>query len=308
MYRLVLCDMDMTMLQPGAERISSVALEAFCSLREQGVHVGACSGRGLADLLRQFRGETWCLDTAVASNGCIVRARGKTIATHELDRAEVMHALEIVRPEPGAFLVVGGMGEEPSTAVGEALDAVREHYGAWKGFNLKGAEAIPETSLLKVNLALPRKDPARRDRIVERLRAECPHIKFCVLGYGGADMMPTGISKATGLCELMAALDISDEEVLVFGDSANDLSVMREVPGSVAVANATADVRELAHHHIGPCTEDAVAYALQELATAQREGRTPTWMGREAEQAALTRALTDEAVSSEHVHALLFTR
>ena len=306
MYRLVLCDMDMTLLGVGEEHVSKAALDAFRSLRNLGVHVGACSGRGLSDLRRQFCGEAWCLDVAVASNGCIVRAEGQTIATHELSRAEVERAVELVSPVEGAFLVVGREG--PGAVVGASLEVARAHYDMWRGFNLEESPSVPEVPLLKVNLALPREDPELGAQLVAQLRLACPSIEFCVLGYGGADMMPVGVSKATGLRELMAHLGIADNEVLVFGDSANDVEVMREVPGSVAVANATEQVRELARHHIGPCTEDAVAQALTELALAMHEGREPQWMRPEAEAAALRRALTDETVSAAYVQSLFRRR
>jgi hydroxymethylpyrimidine pyrophosphatase-like HAD family hydrolase len=53
---------------------------------------------------------------------------------------------------------------------------------------------------------------------------------------------------------------------------------MHAVPNSVAVANATPEAAAAARYHIGRCDEDGVAKALEELACATREGRTPRFM------------------------------
>ena len=91
-------------------------------------------------------------------------------------------------------------------------------------------------------------------------------------------MMPKGISKATGLLEIVEAARLSLDEVLVFGDSENDEEIMRAVPGSVAVANAIPKVRELARYHVGCCEDDSVAHALADLARAVKDGKRPRWM------------------------------
>ena len=77
---------------------------------------------------------------------------------------------------------------------------------------------------------------------------------------------------------LLDAMGISQDEVVFFGDAENDLALMGALRNSVAVANATPAAAAAARYHIGRCDEDSVAAALEEIACATREGRTPRFM------------------------------
>jgi hydroxymethylpyrimidine pyrophosphatase-like HAD family hydrolase len=77
---------------------------------------------------------------------------------------------------------------------------------------------------------------------------------------------------------LLDELGIAREEVVVFGDADNDLAILLGVENSVAVDNATSAVKEAAKWHIGPCDDDAVAQALEDIARAVRTGTTPDFM------------------------------
>ena len=281
MVRLVLCDMDLTLVPRGRQTVTEVALEAFRDLRALGVRVGPASGRGIHDLRTLFAESDECLDTAVASNGCIVRLDGRTIAEHPVDQEELKRVLELVAPLPDTFLTVDN--EEGHIALGSSYDEVREHYRDWPGFDMLVRDELPAGPVLKANVCMPRhaRDAEERHRngaLIAGLRAACPHTDFCLLGGHVADMTPRGVSKATGLLELVEAAGLSLDEVLVFGDSENDEEIMRAVPGSVAVENAIPKVRELARYHVGRCEDDSVAHALADLARAMKEGKRPRWM------------------------------
>lgn len=90
--------------------------------------------------------------------------------------------------------------------------------------------------------------------------------------------MPKGMSKAASLPILLDELDITPDEVLVFGDAANDLELFGAVPNSVAVANAIPEVAEAARWHVGASAEEGVADALFEIAVAAVTGGTPDFM------------------------------
>ncbi|MEE0027476.1 MAG: HAD hydrolase family protein, partial [Atopobiaceae bacterium] len=60
--------------------------------------------------------------------------------------------------------------------------------------------------------------------------------------------------------------------------------VLRYVPNSVAMANATPAAAEAARWHIGPSSQDAVADALLDVVDAAKTGGMPAFM-REASRA-----------------------
>lgn len=301
MIKLVLCDMDLTLVMFGRQSVSADALQAIHDLLDEGVYVGAVSGRGLPDLRRQFAGDESCIRTAVASNGCQVLADGMEIARHPLDRAQLECILDVVRPLDDVFftcdldgmrLVVGGTREE----------ALRR-FGNWKNVRFDTADDFPPGDLVKVNLMFGR-DSIPSSDLIPQLRTLTPSIEYCVLHEDVADMMPAGVNKATGMQNLLDHFGISEDETLVFGDSENDLALFRSFGNTVAMANATQEIRELARWHIGPCTEDACAEALKELAVALQEGREPSWMSPESDEMALDRALNDPTVSPKYLRQL----
>lgn len=305
MIKLVLCDMDLTLVKFLHETVTPLALGAIHELLDLGLHVGACSGRGLPDLKVQFAGDEACLRTAVASNGCQVMADGELICQNPLERDEVERMLEVIREVPGAFMTADMEGVR--IVCGATYEEAARRYANWPGARFAIMDDFPEVDLVKVNISF---DECTTDahEVVAQLRPLTPSTEYCVLNGHVCDLMPKGWSKARGAQALLDHFGLTPEEMLVFGDSENDLPVMRAFPqSSVAMANATAEVRDLARWHIGPCTEDACAHALLDLAAAQREVREPAWMTDEANQAALTRALTDPEISSEHLHELWTT-
>lgn len=302
MIRLVLCDMDLTLVPFMHETVTPLALQAIHELLDLGVYVGAASGRGMRDLRLQFAGDDACVRTAVASNGCQVMADGQLICHNPLPREELEAALEMVRDIPGAFFTADMEGMRAAIAVPQ--EVVDRRFANWKNANFTITDDFPEGDLVKVNLTFEEQLVKARD-IVEKIRPLAPSIEFCVLDGHVADMMPVGWNKARGAQALLDHFGITPSELLVFGDSENDLTLFRAFPeNTVAMANAIPDVREAARWHIGPCTEDACAYALLELAAALREGREVAWMSPEADAAAIERALNDPSISPVHLHEL----
>lgn len=302
MIKLVLCDMDLTLVPRPHQTVTPLGLAAIHDLLDQGVYVGAASGRGIPDLRVQFAGDEACVRTAVASNGCEVMADGELICHNPLPREELEAALEVVRPLPGCFFTADMNGVRG--IVGGTRDEVLRRFRASKNITFAFLDTFPAGDLVKVNITFE-VGVADAHEVVARLQPLCPSIDFCILDKHVADLMPRGWSKARGAQALLDHFGLTPDELLVFGDSENDLPLAQAFPQSaVAMANAIVPLREVARWHIGPCFEDSCAKALQELADAQREGRTPTWMSDEANAAALHRALTDESVSAEAAHNL----
>lgn len=79
------------------------------------------------------------------------------------------------------------------------------------------------------------------------------------------DLVPTGVSKATGIEAILRATDIGADEVMACGDSDNDLSMLRLAGTSVVTANGQEEAKALATYLAPSCDEDGVARAIEEL-------------------------------------------
>lgn len=65
-------------------------------------------------------------------------------------------------------------------------------------------------------------------------------------------------SKDQAIATLAERYGLHQRELVVFGDQANDLSMLRNAHHAVAVSNASEDVKQVAHRIIGAHHEDAV--------------------------------------------------
>lgn len=84
-------------------------------------------------------------------------------------------------------------------------------------------------------------------------------------GEGYFDVVCTGVNKATGLQRLLDRWNILPEECVAFGDSDNDLAMLKLVGRAYAMENAPDHVKEVAERVAPPCTEDGVLQVLEEL-------------------------------------------
>ena len=88
-----------------------------------------------------------------------------------------------------------------------------------------------------------------------------------VTGSGGGyfDVVCPGVNKAVGLKHLLDRYGIAPEECVAFGDSDNDLDMLRFVGCGYAMQNAPSNVKAVADRIAPPCTEDGVLQVLEEL-------------------------------------------
>lgn len=75
---------------------------------------------------------------------------------------------------------------------------------------------------------------------------------------------PIGASKGEALRRLAKRIHIIPEHTMVFGDSLNDVSMLRFTPHSVAMGNARPEVQRAASHVCRPNTEDGLAHFVYE--------------------------------------------
>lgn len=76
------------------------------------------------------------------------------------------------------------------------------------------------------------------------------------------EVVPRGCSKATGIQVLTEYLGASNEDCFAFGDSVNDLEMLRYVPHSVAMGNATEAVADITEYRTTDILQDGIWNAL----------------------------------------------
>lgn len=278
MIKLVLSDMDNTLVPLGARHVPVRTLRAIHAVMDAGVRFGPATGRDYVELMRFFRMDESCFMTGIFSNGKRVRADGTYVSTTLLDHDALVRIDRALRGEKGMFLVCYPADTNlfnPAYGVGTTSDELAV-FEARTSFNGAVVDEVPDIDFVAATIACPG-GPERMERCRELVAEAAPEMRVASPIPDWFDIMPQGVSKAAGLDVLLDALDVSLDEVIVFGDAENDLEILRKVPHSVAVANATPEVAATARHHVGACADEGVADALMEVVRANAAGEDPAF-------------------------------
>lgn len=280
MIKLVLADMDNTLLPVGQDHVSYRAVTAIRDLLDLGVRFGPATGRDTFELDRMFFGARDCFATGIVANGKRVYVDGELRNYSLIDNDAVARLADMVADVPNAFVTTlafdNPRGKEPYCCVG-----ARGGDMAWFeqniGFTGRLCDHVPTEPIIAATIACAGSQ-RQLDDILEQARKTVPEFDYVQPTEHWADVLPANLNKGTALPLLLTELGITSDEVLFFGDADNDLGLMGALDNSVAVANATPAAAAAAKWHIGASDTEAVAQALEELADAIRKGTTPHFM------------------------------
>ncbi len=79
------------------------------------------------------------------------------------------------------------------------------------------------------------------------------------------EFMPAGINKATGIACILENCGIGREDAYAFGDSVNDMEMIRYVKYGVAMGNAVPELLKEAPYKTARADEDGIALALKKF-------------------------------------------
>lgn len=233
MVKLVLSDIDGTIMPHGQKTVDERTRQAFHMALDAGIHIGPSTGRGIDWVMPIFGGDDACYATAVATNGLQVYLDGQKIREAFFDPEPLEHTVDIVRGVPGAGVLCFD-GYTPYLVCGEK-DALQKSFPRYAETCVK-VDGVPRDFRIgKSNVFCAEGEEATR-ALVARLNEEVEGLDFDVALATFSNVMPAGINKATGIDLLCERIGCSIQEVVVFGDAGNDLSMLRHVPNSVAVA------------------------------------------------------------------------
>lgn len=264
--KLILSDIDGTMLPYGQAVVSERTRRAFHAAMDAGIHVGPASGRGISHVVPAFAGDEACVATALGTNGMQVYLDGKLIHEERLPLAALEEVLRVVRARSEAGAIVFDDEGLP-----HLIDGSREELA--KTFPKYAEEAVqadglPDKPPVKLNVFVSGGLEATRE-VMEELQREVDALDFNLPMPGFINLTPPGYSKASGIDVLCEALGIGLDQVVVFGDGGNDVEMLAHTPNGVAVEGSAPDAAAAARWHIGRCEDEAVAAAIEALAAGE---------------------------------------
>ena len=257
--KLIASDMDGTLLDENGQ-VPPETFDLILALRERGVRFVASSGRRYDRLCDFFSPVKDRMDF-VASNGAQVFADGVQIDREVYSHLAIRRLAKTVAMFPNMHLAL--FDRTKSYLLDDEDKFVRE-----VDKDLPNVERIyelpsPQVSIIKASIFCDDGNVMDSAYVLQRELGGL--FTFAPSGSSYIDAMQPGISKASGIAQVMEYHGIDASEVMAFGDAMNDYEIIRFVGTGCAMANGRPALRAVADRVIGSNIEHAVQSEMRRV-------------------------------------------
>ena len=257
--KLIASDMDGTLLDENGQ-VPPETFDLILALRERGVRFVASSGRRYDRLCDYFSPVKDRMDF-VASNGAQVFADGVQIDREVYSHLAIRRLAKTVAMFPNMHLAL--FDRTKSYLLDDEDKFVRE-----VDKDLPNVERIyelpsPQVSIIKASIFCDDGNVMDNAYVLQRELGGL--FTFAPSGSSYIDAMQPGISKASGIAQVMEYHGIDASEVMAFGDAMNDYEIIRFVGTGCAMANGRPALRAVADRVIGSNVEHAVQSEMRRV-------------------------------------------
>lgn len=244
--KIIFFDIDGTLVDPQSGRISDKTIYALNRLKERGVRICISTGRAPREVpdFGQLRFDAYC-----TYNGSLCYTDSKILHSHPVAAEDVAQVLKNA----------AGMGRPVSVATRHRLAAngwdpdLADYYRLAK-LELTVAPDFDEACQEDVYQLLI----GCRESEHEALLRETHGVKLAVSWDRAVDVIPASSGKGTAIARVLEHFGLDASQAMAFGDSQNDLEMLRAVGVGVAMGNATPQAKAAADQICGAVSEDGI--------------------------------------------------
>lgn len=240
MIKLIVSDIDGTLVSDGSHEIDPELLEVISALRERGVQFAAASGRHWDSIERLFdpiKKKIFYL----SDNGSYIGCFGRSLFTELLRKEDLTELILDVRKRPDLDLVLTDEDRSYTESNNqEFLDWLINGYR----FGIRQVEDLLTVEGV-IKAAIYKKDQIREATVAFTEKYK-DRFHMAQAGEMWLDFMAPGVCKGTAVQTIQEALGIRPEETMAFGDQMNDVEMLGRAYYSFAVANARPEVKKAA--------------------------------------------------------------
>jgi Cof subfamily protein (haloacid dehalogenase superfamily) len=259
-YRLVATDLDGTLLHSD-ESVSRRTRDALTAAAAAGAAHIVVTGRAVP-WTRHILDDLGYGGLAVCGQGAQVYDAGehRLLTSVTLDRQLAALALAKIEAETGPlYLAASRDGLDGAVLVGPGY-AVTDKLPATPFTDVAELWTAPLNKLYIQHPELSDDELADIAR-----RAAGGFVSVAMAGAGIVELLPLGLSKATGLSLAARRLGVKAGHTIAFGDMPNDIPMFAWAAHGVAMANAHEELRAVADEVTLSNEDDGIAVVLQRL-------------------------------------------
>lgn len=253
--KAVLFDYDDTLYSHRDGEIPPLTKEALFALKENGYLLGLCTSRFPSELQSFPKDVRPLFDAWIEGTGCLLYAKDNCLDSQVIAPDTVQELLSVLDEEEISYLwTTDQMEEHFSRDPGEM---VKNHVLSWRGY-FPTVQAWQGEPLLCITYY-------HADELqIKKILAYAGRIKLSRWGSAG-QINAKGIDKAYGLKKFADAFHLDVKQIAVFGDGANDISMIDAAGIGVAVGNANEELQKHAMMVTRPIEEGGIYDACLKL-------------------------------------------
>lgn len=277
--KMVFVDLDGTLLQ-GVDTVSARTVRAFERVREKGIIPVIATGR--------LAYEADFAARAIGADGFLIAMNGLTVY-EDYRRGTVLY--EAYMPEDASVYIIRCLLRQGvffqayagNRAYCQANRAESIHHCGMDAEHVRffsgTQQVVPDLEehlarkRLRVNKFFVSVDETARIPAVRAVLDDIPGVRTISSGEHFIEVVPEGADKRKAVRAVREACGLTREQVMVIGDSENDLGMFDEAFTCVAMGNACSVLKAKAGYLAPTNMEDGVAWTLETLLLDEQEPR-----------------------------------
>lgn len=262
MYKMVVSDVDGTLVEEGSNVISAEYYDVIKALHKKGIQVIVATGRSYSSAEKLFepvKNIVWF----VCDGGSIIKTTGELEVLSDIPTEDLHNIWEDISKIDGVDAMVCGemMAYSPFEGSDMYNFATKEYKMAITPLN--GWENKPKEKISKVSIF--RREEIEKYVGLEFLPKWKDKMSIVQAGEFWVDIMMPGINKAFALEHIFNRFGVDKNQVLATGDNMNDIEMLKLVGTGLAVSTAKEEVKAIADGVIGNYDNDAVLNEWKKL-------------------------------------------
>ncbi|BCJ93719.1 haloacid dehalogenase [Anaerocolumna cellulosilytica] len=240
MIKLVVSDIDGTLLHNGNQSLDAKTIQTILTLQEKGLLFAAASGRQYPNLIRLFGPASKDM-IFICENGGLILYKDQILLSSSMDRTLGLALIEDIWNREGCEILLSGQFTSYLKPKSE------EYYHRMKNIVRNDVTLIEDFKDIKedfIKISVFEKAGIAKnsgDYFVSKWES---YFKCTISGHGWLDFTAPDVNKGNALRFLLKKLSLSTSEVMAFGDNYNDLEMLSMVQYGYVMENAAKEIRD----------------------------------------------------------------
>ncbi len=261
MTKIVITDVDGTLVKDGTLDINPEYYEVISKLIDKGIHVVICSGRSYSSVSKLFMPLVGKL-FFICDGGSVIRTQNEILKSYPIEKElwmQMYRSAKSVKERDCFISTVGSCyAEDPNSEMYHWL------VDSYK-FDMTKIDSIDDVKEDVIKLSVYHTSDCEescREDFIPRWKDRA---KLASSGSTWVDCVSREANKGTALKWLQDYVGVSKEETYAFGDNINDMEMLQNAGHSFAVENAREELKAVADTIIKPYWEYGVLEVMKTL-------------------------------------------